>query len=438
MPYDTAIRLDAKRAVRTDEGFLKVPARITRTGILEYHRGGRVVRELRRPEQVFDAESMASLAGVPLTMPQLAAGKNPHPVKFVTARDTGPLAVGYVGHDVRPVDDRYLEATLTVWRADAVEDVEASKLTEVSAGYRTLDTGPGGEYSGQRYDLEQRKIRYNHVTLLPPGRGRGGSDLAIRLDNHDLITLLRERLDALDMPDAELAAALGLPDGDGVRLLLDGALGTPDVALLTRAADMIQMPVSDLISMVPAPAPQPEPPRVSRMKRSIIVNGVAFPVELADELAPSFDAAVSAEGEARTDAADAAAKLAEVEAERDALKVRLDAAEAAQVRVELEGVLTQAKAVHKDVSGETVRDVQIATLRHLGHGDDVRTDATDAEVAGMFRLALKAAAAKPAPTAPAPAPTAAETRTDADDRSAEAARQRMIERNRNAWKGSKD
>ena len=425
--YDV-IRLDARAAVRTDEGFLKVPARITRTGIMEYHRGGQVVRELRSPDEVFREDSIATLAGVPVT--------RGHAVPFVTARDTAAHAIGYVGSDVKAVDGRYLEATLHVWRADAVDAIEARELTEVSAGYRSK-LQPGGVYQGQKYDLAQTDIRYNHAALLPPGAARGGSELAVRLDGHDLITLLRERLGALGLPESELASALGLPDADGVRLLLDGHLGTPDVALLTRAANMIHVPVSQLLDLAPAPAPQP--PKVSRMKRQLTINGTAFEVEVPDAVASTFDSAVAADAaraeQVRTDAADASDKLKAVETERDELKTRCDAAEAQVAAAHLASVIAVAKPLFPEVKGATVREVHESTLKHLGHGERIRTDASDDEVAGMFAMALSAGVTKVQGVVPSTNP---EDRNDAKDpavdTSSAAARQRMLERNRNAWK----
>ena len=324
-----------------------------------------------------------------------------------------------------------------MWREDAVEAVLTKRVSEVSAGYRSKIVAGGGAWQGQQYDLEQTDLRYNHVALLPAGAARGGAELAIRMDSHDLITLLRERLGALGLPDAELATALGLPDADGVRLLLDGHLGVPSEAILTRAADMIHLPVANLLTMA---APPSEPVQVSSMKRQITINGVTFEVELADALAGSFDAAIQgdrASAQQRTDALESAqAERDELKAERDELKTERDAQQAPCDAADLARVRDQAVAAYPEAEGETARELHLSVLEYLGHGDAVRADASDAEVAGMFALATKVKPeAKPSAgrrtAAPDPRP---DTRTDAEDTSAAAARQRMLDRNRNAWR----
>lgn len=426
------IRLDASAAVRTPEGFLRVPARVTRVGIMEYRRGGRVVRELRSPEQVLREDSYRTLAGVPVTIG--------HAVPLVTARDTRDHAVGYVESDVRPAEGRYLDATVRVWRADAADAVERRELTELSAGYRTAE-GPSGVWQGQQYDLEQRDIRYNHVALLPPGHARGGRELSLRLDSHDLITFLRERLDRLDMSDDALAQALDLPDANAVRLLLDGDMGLPSEAILTRAANVIHLPVADLLAL--RGEPQPPEPGKAGMKRQITINGMAFEVEVPDAMGATFDGAVAAERQARTDASDVAqaataklteteTKLGEVTAERDKLKARCDA-------IELERVREQAQAVHPEATGETARELHESVIKHVQPYCEIRADASDAEIAGMFAFAC--AQAKRADSGARTAAPDHPGRTDAKDTPAEtgadAARKRMIERNRNAWRREK-
>jgi hypothetical protein len=48
---------------RTPQGFLRVNARLTRAGVFKYDSG----REYRSAEEVFRADSMASLQGAPVT-----------------------------------------------------------------------------------------------------------------------------------------------------------------------------------------------------------------------------------------------------------------------------------------------------------------------------------------------------------------------------------
>ncbi|MEI6805588.1 MAG: DUF2213 domain-containing protein, partial [Myxococcaceae bacterium] len=51
----------------TSQGFVRVDARLTRTGIFTYHQDGKVTRELRLPEEVFRSDSLKSIAGAPVT-----------------------------------------------------------------------------------------------------------------------------------------------------------------------------------------------------------------------------------------------------------------------------------------------------------------------------------------------------------------------------------
>src|SRR5690606_32107950 len=58
----------AFKATRTDEGYIKDTPVLTRTGVFVYLDGqGRERREYRPPDEVFNADSLASLKGVPVT-----------------------------------------------------------------------------------------------------------------------------------------------------------------------------------------------------------------------------------------------------------------------------------------------------------------------------------------------------------------------------------
>jgi hypothetical protein len=171
-----ALRFDAGtigKVERTPQGGLRVTARLTRVGILEYRQpDGSVRRELRPPEEVFKADSLGSLRGAPIT--------DRHP-GVVSSRNYRALARGHVGDDVRQ-DGDYVEATVFVQDSDLVDRVESGAYHDVSAAYHVeLDPTPG-TWRGKPYDVVQRDIRYNAAGLGPKGWGRAGTDVALRLD----------------------------------------------------------------------------------------------------------------------------------------------------------------------------------------------------------------------------------------------------------------
>jgi hypothetical protein len=166
---------------RTPQGGMRVPANLTRIGVLSYtNADGSTVRELRHPDEVFAEDSLATLSGAPVT--------NRHPDRAVSPHNWRSLSVGHVGEDVKR-DDKFVAARLMIQDAGAIADVERADadpeaLRELSCGYSCrLDETPG-EYNGERYDAIQRSIRYNHVALGPTGWGRAGNEVALRLDSN--------------------------------------------------------------------------------------------------------------------------------------------------------------------------------------------------------------------------------------------------------------
>jgi len=172
--YDsTAIPADIQR---TPSGGLRIPARIARTGIQLYELpDGSVRREYRPPEEVHADAALASFAGATVT-------DWPHP-PAVTPTNWTTVARGQVGDDVR-ADGEYVAATVHVQDARSVRDILDGRRVELSCGYDVdLELTPGTTPDGERYDAIQRNIRGNHVTLCPPGTGRAGPEVRLRLDS---------------------------------------------------------------------------------------------------------------------------------------------------------------------------------------------------------------------------------------------------------------
>lgn len=175
MPYRIEVtRLDGPK--RTPQGGLRAEATLTRTGIFIYRRqDGSEVREYRPPEEVFKADSLATLVAAPVT--------KLHPPELVSSENFGRYAKGHVGESVRQDGDKVV-ASVFVQDAALVSAVERGDMREVSCGYTCrMDDTPGVSPEGERYDRVQRDISYNHVAVVPVGRG--GSDVRLRLDAAD-------------------------------------------------------------------------------------------------------------------------------------------------------------------------------------------------------------------------------------------------------------
>lgn len=169
--YDTFKKLDGVEVLPT--GFLRIPIFAARTGIQLYRdKEGNVLREYRPKEEVFSAKTMSSLRNAPFT--------NDHPDEMVSPKNARQLMVGFTGDTVENVDDQYLKTHVVVTDEATIELIQDGKV-EVSMGYDVeLDETPG-EYEGEHYDMVQRNIVCNHMSLVD--RARGGPEVRLRLDS---------------------------------------------------------------------------------------------------------------------------------------------------------------------------------------------------------------------------------------------------------------
>jgi len=198
----------------TEEGYLKVRARIARTGIQSYtDASGGIRLEYRPEEEVASSEALDSFREKCLT--------KEHPPVLLDASNTKDYAVGFTSADVS-YSDGFVESTLTVTDKETIEEIMRGNVREVSCGYKVdyVDQ-PGTTPDGQHYDGIQKNIRGNHVAIVK--RARGGANVRLMLDSADaavteLITLKEETI----MP-ANIAF-------DGVSFEADSALAAAVVA----------------------------------------------------------------------------------------------------------------------------------------------------------------------------------------------------------------
>lgn len=173
---DRAIPIRTTRRQYTDEGFLRVPGRVARTGIQEYTARelglagdpNRVIKVYRPPEEVFHADSLETYDGADVT--------NNHPTGLVTADNFRNVTVGVVrGAGVR--DGDWVVSDLIIKDKSSIDAINSGKC-ELSAGYTaTYDETPGVTPDGEKFDMSQSNIRINHIAIV--GRARAGSNARV-------------------------------------------------------------------------------------------------------------------------------------------------------------------------------------------------------------------------------------------------------------------
>lgn len=160
-------------------GYLNVKANATRAGIFTYrHADGSVTRELRHPDEVFKADSLATLKKRPVVDNHPRGG-------MVTARNTRGLAIGMNGDRTDRTDDDHVGVDLIITDDNAINKITADEhpKVELSCGYKCDVIEEIGTFNGEHYDHVQKNIVYNHIALVD--KGRAGAKARIYLDSAD-------------------------------------------------------------------------------------------------------------------------------------------------------------------------------------------------------------------------------------------------------------
>lgn len=166
-------RATTNKATKTNEGFLKATANVSKVGILKYRMvDGSIRSEFVPPETLFDSESMKSLELKPITI-EHDGGK-------IDVKNAKKHQIGFTGETISR-EDNYLTASLIVTNEDGINEIEKKGRSEISLCYDALVTEQPGTYNGEPYTHVQTKRVYNHATFTK--KGRAGSDVALRFDS---------------------------------------------------------------------------------------------------------------------------------------------------------------------------------------------------------------------------------------------------------------
>jgi len=177
--YDKAVTFSGVE--KTEQGYLRIPASISRADcVLTYRRSdGTIIKEFRPRNEIFDEVSINSARNLPVI--------SDRHVTRVDSFNTSKLSVGFSSENIEQNLDT-LDTTILITDNKTIKRIEKGELKALSPGYRLdkIDRTPG-IYNGERYDQIQRGIKYNHLALLSPGKGRQGDRVGLRLDSEDAV-----------------------------------------------------------------------------------------------------------------------------------------------------------------------------------------------------------------------------------------------------------
>lgn len=197
---------DTKREY-SDEGFLKVPARISRVGVQSYlakemgvkDKDPKAVINVYRPEEeVFSDVALSSFASKPVT--------NNHPPELLTSKNSKHYSVGMSSAEVVK-DGIYATTILNIFDDDTIKQIESGKV-ELSNGYTAdIEWVQGVTPAGEQYDAIQRNIKGNHVAVVERGRAGSACRVADFLpDTGDEIIMAQVTIDGVDFEVSDQVA----------------------------------------------------------------------------------------------------------------------------------------------------------------------------------------------------------------------------------------
>lgn len=171
------ITLDTKSNRYFDEnGYLVIKDnKIAKAGVFEYL-GKEISDELQDSEIYKVYRPWAELE-------KTAKDFEGMPVKFGhewVQPEKRDIKIGAVSGEVK-LEEPYLIADIKIYDKDAIEEITAKGIVDLSPGYKAYYKKEAGEYNGEKYEFKQEDIKYNHLAVVE--NGRSGKEVRIA-DEH--------------------------------------------------------------------------------------------------------------------------------------------------------------------------------------------------------------------------------------------------------------
>jgi hypothetical protein len=131
---------------------------------------GKTYRVLRPPEEL--TKAAPTFNNLPLLDTHVEVGA----VDLEDLKLKGHV-VGSTGTDAE-FKSPYLQNSLVIWTAGAIEGIQSKEKVELSCAYRYTYVPGAGTFEGQAYDGTMKDIQGNHVAIVE--EGRAGHDVLVQ------------------------------------------------------------------------------------------------------------------------------------------------------------------------------------------------------------------------------------------------------------------
>lgn len=173
-----------------DDGYLRVTICVLKEGVYDYGceetpqaadlpplRGLDTIREYIPEDELCNEAAIKSLEGK-----DIVVGNHEWqtPENYDVANIAGAVAGTPYVKDGELLCDAIIKCPDTIKNITSDRTPADERYVEVSAGYDGELIAESGTYNGEQYDARQTNFCFNHILLLPCGKGRCGTDVRIK------------------------------------------------------------------------------------------------------------------------------------------------------------------------------------------------------------------------------------------------------------------
>lgn len=164
----------------TEQGGLILKGVIQKEGVYDYTQNGQIIKEYKPKEEIFNPDSFESLRSCPIT--------NGHPARPVNTNTYKELTIGHICGDITINEEEgTIEAPIVILDEVACKQIREGRLQEISPGFTCVIEELPGWFKDTNYHCIQRGYVYNHIAIGPPGWGRQGPAVAIKIDTKEIM-----------------------------------------------------------------------------------------------------------------------------------------------------------------------------------------------------------------------------------------------------------